>query len=483
MAINYQDYYPGQWSFDQNDRSRKNKKPKRGGVSIGVFVSVICVMIALTVLLTYTLTSALKRAEYSEKLLRQQEKIEQLQTDLKDQYSDFDMSALDVLAALFENYSYYANDLNEEELINAVLKAYTVATGDRYATYYTQEEYAALLTENTGDHVGIGVSVIQSEITVSNQKHTVMEIILIFENGSAAKTELRVGDCIYSIKVDGEYKTINDMTYEQAMNAMLGEAGTMAEFKVYRPNGAGYDSVPFSVPRASFESMSVTYELCEQDPTVGIVQISEFDLTTPKQFKKAVMSLQESGVSHFVFDVRNNPGGDLQSIKAVLTYFLQRDDLILKSIDRNGKDYRSYYADPILFTDEYAACNVSDSEIGMFADLDMVVLCNENTASAAEVFTATLRDYGLAKIVGVKTFGKGIMQTFFPLSSFGDYSGYIKMTTYAYVTACGITYHDIGIMPEPEYTVELSEEAKQYHFYVLPQSVDNQLQAAIAVFS
>ena len=114
----------------------------------------------------------------------------------------------------------------------------------------------------------------------------------------------------------------------------------------------------------------------------------------------------------------------------------------------------------------------------MYAKLDMVVLCNENTASTAEVFTATLRDYGLAETVGVTTFGKGIMQSFIALSDYGNFTGYVKMTTYAYVTKCGVTYHDIGITPTE--TVELSEQAKEYHFYVLPQAVDNQLQAAIA---
>ena len=98
------------------------------------------------------------------------------------------------------------------------------------------------------------------------------------------------------------------------------------------------------------------------------------------------------------------------------------------------------------------------------------------------MFTATLRDYGLASIVGETTFGKGIMQSFFPMSMFGDYSGYVKMTTYAYVTKCGVTYHEIGIKPDPNLDVPLSEEAKQYNFYVLPQAKDNQLQVAIAHF-
>ena len=116
----------------------------------------------------------------------------------------------------------------------------------------------------------------------------------------------------------------------------------------------------------------------------------------------------------------------------------------------------------------------------MFSDLSMVVLCNGATASAAEVFTATLRDYGLATVVGETTFGKGIMQTFFDLSVFRGCEGYAKLTSYAYVTKCGVSYHDVGILPDV--AVELSEEAQAYYYTLLPEALDNQLAAAIARF-
>jgi len=289
---------------------------------------------------------------------------------------------------------------------------------------------------------------------------------------------------IYAIKSEDVLLTIDELGgFTKALSLVKGEKGTVAELSVFRKSGTGYEVLPFAIVRDSFESVSVTYQMIENDPTAAVIQISNFDLTTPHQLKTAVLELQGAGVSRFVFDVRNNPGGDLQSIKAVLTYFLQPGDMILSAIDRNGKTVTTYKAEPMLFLNEYASCNVLAEEIGMFADLDMVVLCNENTASAAEVFTATLRDYGLAPIVGVKTFGKGIMQSFLPLSRMGDYTGYVKMTTYAYVTKCGVTYHEIGIVPSEGCLVELSEEAKQYNFYVLPQSADNQLQAALAQLS
>ena len=153
---------------------------------------------------------------------------------------------------------------------------------------------------------------------------------------------------------------------------------------------------------------------------------------------------------------------------------------MLSAIDRNGNVAATYTAEATALAGDYAACSVAQEEIGMYADLDMVVLCNENTASAAEVFTATMRDYGLAKIVGQTTFGKGIMQTTRPIRFNDELVGYIKLTTYAYVTECGESYHGIGI--SPDIGVELSEEAKEYPLSLLPQSLDQQLQTAVTLF-
>lgn len=473
------DYVPGRWNGSSQETVPR--KPRKT-VSVGVLLSVVCIVAALTVLLTYTFTSAAKRSYYSEKLAEQQRVIE----ELKDSgaYADTDFEKLELLADIIAQYSYYADAKSEEEKLIAVLKAYAAATGDLYAEYYTEEEYNELTAENVGDYEGIGVSVIQTTLTVEGYEYQVFQIIAIYENAPAQDSDLQVGDYIYCVKTDGVYKTVNALGgYTKAINLIKGERGTQAEFAVFRQEGNTYRPIEFSITRDEFESRSVNFYISEADPTVGIVHISGFDMTTPHQFKDAVDRLKEDGIHQFVFDVRNNPGGDLQSIKAVLTYFLDEGDMILSSIDRDGNTVRSYYAEAMQLTGDYAACSVAKSEIGMYADLNMVVLCNENTASAAEVFTATMRDYGLAKIVGKTTFGKGIMQSYLPLSFFDSrYTGYVKMTTYAYVTKCGVTYHEIGISPDPDCEVSLSEEAKKYNFYVLPQALDDQLKAAVAQF-
>ena len=467
----------------EKEQYTDQKNHSQNSFSSAALTCIACLLIVIAVLLTYTLTSASDRDYYSKKLAEQQAEIERLESmsGVGSTLTDSSFEQLDVLAQIFDHYSYYAGSKTEEEMMTAVLKAYAAATGDRYAEYYTEEEYQQIISENAGDYDGIGVSVIQTTFTANGFEYQVFQVISIYKGAPAENSELKVGDYIYCIKVDDTYQTIGALGgYTSAINYVRGEKGTYAEFAVFRENDGNVESLEISVMRDSFETVSVNSYLSENDPEIGIVQISNFDLTTPKQFKEAVEDLKGRGVKHFVFDVRYNPGGDLQSIKAVLSYFLQPGDLILSSIDKDGNTVQSYVAEATFMLGDYTSCNVSKDEIAMFADLDMVVLCNGSTASAAEVFTATLRDYGLATIVGETTFGKGIMQSFLPMSYFGEYSGYVKLTTYAYVTKCGVTYHDVGIVPNVESI--LSEEAKEYNFYVLPQSKDNQLQAALAQF-
>ena len=444
----------------------------------------MCVAIVFSVLSTFYVTSSMMRTAYVGELQKKQETIKGLEEALA-LVGEVDSSfeKLGFLSKLFEKSSYYAGKVSEEERLEAVLKAYAASVGDAYAEYYTEEEYAKIIASNTGTQVGIGVSVIQKDVQVEGYTYMAFEVISVFKNSPAEKGDVRVGDYIAAIKVDGVYRTLAELGgYTQALDAMRGDRGTVVEFYAFRPTRDAYERCEFSIKRDDYVSESVTYTTAEGDPSVGIVRILEFNLTTPNQFKAALKALGDAGVKKYVFDVRNNPGGDLLSIKAVLSYFLSEGDLILSSVSNKGETVRSYYAEEQILGGTYASCTVYKREVGMYRDLDMVVLCNKNTASAAEVFTATLRDYGLAPVIGETTYGKGIMQSIISLAqvSRGVYDGYVKMTTYAYVTKCGITYHEIGIAPTVGGELPLSEEALAYNINVLPQSLDNQLQAAIA---
>lgn len=443
-----------------------------------------CLLLLALLLTLGALSSCAGNRYYLQIIEQQQERIEELEglnQQLQAQQGAYDK--LELIAAIFEQFGYYSGTHTQQEMLDAILKAYAYATGDYYAEYYTQEEYEQITAESSGDYEGIGVSVVQTSVSIDGYSHSVFQVIAVYRDSPAEAAGILVGDCIYAVKgEDGEYMTVSSLGYTNALAEIRGEKGTTVELLVLRQDAdKAWQTVEFSAVRDTFEATVVTHRVSETDPTVGIVHISSFDLTTPIQFKNAVNALLDMGVEHFVFDVRNNPGGDLQSIKAVLTYFLKPNDLILSAINKEGQVAGSYRAEPMLFADDlYSACNVSKDEIGMYADLDMVVLCNGNTASAAEVFTATMRDYGLAKIVGETTFGKGIMQSILPLSNYGNFDGYFKFTSYAYVTQCGVPYQGIGIAPDEGLEVALFEEAMQYNIYLLPEAMDDQLLLAIA---
>ena len=196
------------------------------------------------------------------------------------------------------------------------------------------------------------------------------------------------------------------------------------------------------------------------------------------QFSGAVDDLKAKGISKFVFDVRYNGGGSLDSIVAVLSYFLQEGDTIISTADKNGKADVTKAQVIKKFSGEEAGCNVSAEDIGKYRDLKAVVLCNSYTASAAELFTATFRDYGLAKTVGETTFGKGSMQSTLPLGYFGV-DGVLKLTTNVYFPPCGESYDGIGIAPDVP--VKLDEALESKNIYEITDAEDNQLKAAIEI--
>ena len=449
------------------DEAKPEKK--RFGQGFFAFIAAAaCVILALSVILTYTLTAAAKRDEYTKALLAKEAEINALHQSMGD---TTDEELFRLIFKMLSNYSYYAPGMSKDEMIHAALNAYVTATGDRYAAYYTVEEFEALTATNE-NYAGIGVATVTATQTVGSDLYLGYIATRVYNQSPAERAGIKKGDFIYKIKVDGEFRTVEELGgYEMALTYIRGEVGTSVEIEVLRKNEP--QPLPFSIVRETIEISSVTYGWKNDDKStkVAVLTIDQFDLTTPKKLRESMDVLLAEGAEHFVFDLRNNPGGDLLSIKAVMSYFLQENDKIIDAIDKDGKVVTTYRAEPMEYVGRYADCNVKREEIGMYRDLDMVVLCNGNTASAAEVFTATMRDYGLATIVGETTFGKGIMQTVFDLSSFGDFTGYLKVTSHAYVTQCGVTYHDVGIKPDDGYYAELTDE-----------DADNQLQLAFSVF-
>ncbi len=445
------------------------KEPKRVKLSNAICAVIICVAVA--VLTTFALCTILDRPANGEG-------DPNTGTNSGESGNNADIPSyfdnLIMLDKIFKQYSF--DGIDEDRMSEAILDAYVAATGDVYAEYLNAEEYADYFSDRKGELVGIGVSVVQSKITVNGYDYTVIQIISVFKDSPALENGVQVGDCIMYVKDNGEDKLVNDIGYTQALDIMLGEAGTKAEFTVFRPQGSDYEEIDFSIARRKVTSETVTFRVSETNKKVGIINISGFDLTTPAQFKNAVNTLRDvNKCEYFVFDVRNNPGGALDSIDTVLAYFLNKGDEIITTKYSDGYT-ETAYARAKKYTSEYSGFDVSKDEIGMYKDLKCIVLTNENTASAAELFTATLRDYKIAEVVGVNTYGKGCMQTLFPLDSYGIEGG-LKLTVAMYYSKSKTVYHGTGIVPD--HRVELSEEAKKINFFLLPEEKDDQLLTAI----
>ena len=267
--------------------------------------------------------------------------------------------------------------------------------------------------------------------------------------------------------------SVTEIGYEAARELMAGEEGSFVEFRYYRADDSGeYKAHEIKMERRKVTTISVKGEICATDAKVGIIRISNFDYTTPVQFCEAVDSLTKQGCTDFVIDLRGNPGGYVESVAAVLSYFLDEGDLIMTAEDRDGGVAEKQTAS--VRENEYFS--VKKSDIGKYKGMKMSVLVGGDTASAAELFTATVKDYSLGTVVGVKTYGKGCMQKTYLLKEYG-LEGALKLTTHMYYSKSHTSYHGEGIVPD--ITIELSDKAQSYAGAPIPHDEDNQLQRAI----
>lgn len=377
---------------------------------------------------------------------------------------------------LLRGYSYYGYELNDEQLAKAIVAQYANDTGDRYAYYYNAEEYKALTADNAGENQGIGITITE------NSEHKCIEIISVLPGSPALKAGIKAGDLIVAVGVGENAESVSELGYELAIKKLQGTNGTLCEFSAVR--GEDFDSpIEFSVMREKFISQSVMYAVSHADPSVGIVKILEFDLTTPTQFRSAMEELISKGCKSFIYDVRNNPGGDLNSVSAVLSFFYNDGDIIIRTRyrDESESDMEIRYCKPVSYTGTYEDCSVAKEDIAKYREYPAAILANENTASAGELFTCGMKDYGIATVVGTTTYGKGCMQSIISLEKF-DLPGAMKMTTAFYYPPISDNYHEIGISPDEGYEQELSDAAKKVNIYSLleeNQDLDNQLALAI----
>ena len=340
-----------------------------------------------------------------------------------------------VLQNIIDRYFLFDEDMTKVE--DGIYAGMMNGLGDPYTVYYTKEEYKALNEDTEGKYSGIGAVVSQ------NPNTKVITIVKIFDNSPANDAGLQVGDIID--KIDGEEVAGTDMDI-LVKTKIRGEEGTSFKMTVLR--GDDRKEVELDLIRRSIEVETVAGKML--DNNIGYIAVSQFDAVTSEQFKSNIESLQSQGMTKLIVDLRGNPGGLLDQVVDMLDYILP-DGLVLYTEDKYGKR-EEYYSD-------------GSHEL----KIPMVVLVNENSASASEVFTATFRDFEWGTVVGKTTFGKGIVQNVLPL---GDGTA-VKITTQHYYPPSGYDLHKVGIKPDLE--VDLNEGAK------IGTDSDNQLSAAIDI--
>lgn len=315
----------------------------------------------------------------------------------------------------FLDNSYDTIDLTDmTATTTAIVDAYVAAVGDKYAFYRTPEEYDDYNQDMSGEFCGIGVTIEYSYIEGT------MLINSVMRDSPAERAGILPGD--YIVGVDG--KTIGELGYQGIIDSIKGIEGTPVAVTLKR----GDEEITLTAIRAKIAEQSVYYEMLEDN--IGYIQISSFKDNTASQFGEALDFVRENGALGVIFDLRSNGGGYLHAALAMLEYLVP-EGVVMTSYTFNGINYVEKTKNPDKL------------------DIPCVVLCNQYSASAAELFTSAIRDYGEMGlldecIVGTVSYGKGIMQTTF---GFTDGSS-ITMTIAYYYTPLGENFHGEGITPD-----------------------------------
>lgn len=402
----------------------QEEAPAKKPLKIPLFIAVTAVLAAAVLASQITFLSV--RQSYHKKLA----------TIEKEQFADSKLSEVDEIYR-----KYYINGVKDDKLVDGLIEGYIYGAGDEYGNYMSAEEYADYLESLNAKTEGIGASVIW------NSDMYAIEVINVYEGSPAEESGILAGDLI--VTVDG--KAASELGFDAGVAAVKGEAGTIVKLTVKR--GENYtETLQIEVTRRAITVNTVTFKAYGE---VAVIGISNFYSTTPSELKAAVSEATAAGCDRIVFDLRNNPGGLLTSVQSVLDYVLPEG--VTVRIKNAAGEWSELKSD--------ASC----------LQMPMVIMVNEKTASAAELFTSALMDYGYATVIGTQTYGKGTVTTPFVLSD----GSVIYVSTDHYYPPKSDNFEGRGITPDE--TIELNDEAKKINFYKLTYEIDNQLQRAIEI--
>lgn len=340
---------------------------------------------------------------------------------------------LSVLKGLIDEN--YIGDVDEEALEEGIYKGYIQGLEDPYSVYYNEEETKDLYETTEGEYSGIGAVLSQ------DLESGVITLVQIYEDSPAAKAGLKDNDILTKV---GDIE-VTGMDLSEVVTYIKGEKGTDVDLTVLR--GEDAEEITVTATRDTVEAQTVKYEMLEGQ--TGYLSVSEFDSVTYAQYEEALNELTDQGMTGLIVDLRNNPGGNLNTVCEMLDLVLPKGTIVYTE-DKDGKRETA----------------TSDDEHQI--NVPMVVLVNGNSASASEIYAGAVQDYGIGKIVGTQTYGKGVVQQIFDL---GDGTS-VKLTIAEYFTPNGRNIDGEGITPDVEVEYEADENNPE---------ADNQLEKALEV--
>ena len=336
---------------------------------------------------------------------------------------------------------YYLFDIDKNKQQEGAVEGYVKALGDPYSEFLTKEEMDSLNQQTEGEYAGVGIVVTPSETGA-------ITVVSAIKGSPAFEKGIKKDDII--LKING--KDYNASQMNDAVKVMKGKPNTDVKLTIARMENKTSKIFDVNITR---RMISLTTVNSQKIGDIGYINITQFDRKTDREFIEQYENLKKQNVKSIVLDLRNNPGGLLDSTVKIADYLLPQG-VIVKTVDKNKKE------------------DVQKSDSSE-QNLPMVVLVNGSSASASEILTGALKDYKKATIVGEKTFGKGIVQTIIPM----DKGEGLKLTISEYFSPNGNKIHKQGVSPDVE--IKLDEKAKGIGVEFMKE--DNQLQKALEILN
>lgn len=420
---------------EYNNESELEKLKKESNLKTFFIVILIALTIISTSLLVYLSCTVYKTTEKMNSMIN----INRIETSDNDRLNDLftKLSQIDLYYKMF-----YVGDIDYDnlELIlgNALISAY----GDKYGAYFDEEYALKQIEKNNSSLHGIGILVRAEE----NKQLYVIESY----DGPAKRAGIQKG-CIIT-KVNGEELDLStNELYNEAISKIKGELGTTVEITYINNDGL---EVTVDVEREEVTTTSINYEVIHKD--VGYVLIREFAGNTDEEFRKALTDLKAKGVNKIIYDVRGNSGGLLSSVADMLDTVLPAEDIIY-IVDANDKVVETYKSDKQMIEFD-----------------ESIVLVDRNSASASELFSQSLKEFGIATVIGETTFGKGTVCSEYMLSD----NDMIMISTYKYLTKSKKCIEGVGVEPDIEFILDKDEADI---LYKLPVEKDDVIAKALDV--